>query len=88
VTPTLNHTIVWCRDNRASAGYLADTLGLPPPTKWGPFMEVVLSNGVTLAYHNYYDREGEIASQHYAFLVTEEDFDAIFSRIRHNGQPY
>jgi hypothetical protein len=32
-----NHTILSARDDRASATFLAEMLGLPAPTRWGPF---------------------------------------------------
>jgi catechol 2,3-dioxygenase-like lactoylglutathione lyase family enzyme len=75
----LNHTIVWCRNQETSATFLAEILGLPAPVRFGPFLVVEASNGVSLDYH---ESEGEIASQHYAFLIGEDDFDAIFGRIR------
>lgn len=85
---TLNHTIVWCRDKAVSARYLTDTLGLPEPTPWGPFMAVEMGNGVSLDYHDLPEPEGEVASQHYAFLVSEEAFDAIFGRLEQAAQDY
>ena len=75
---TLNHTIVWCRDQRASSEFLTDLFALPAPVAWGPFMIVEVANGVSLDYH---EVDGEIASQHYAFLIGEHDFDDIFGRI-------
>ena len=74
----LNHTIVWCRDQRVSAGFLTGLFGLPAPVHWGPFMIVDMANGVSLDYH---EVDGEIPSQHYAFLVSDDEFDAIFGRI-------
>ena len=44
----LNHTIVAARDKRASAEFLADVLGLEPPTTFGPFVVVALDNDVSL----------------------------------------
>jgi len=82
MTVQLNHTIVWCRDDRASSTFLVEILGLPTPTSFGPFEVVEMANGVSLDYHAV---EGEIASQHYAFLVGEGDFEAIFRRIRERG---
>jgi catechol 2,3-dioxygenase-like lactoylglutathione lyase family enzyme len=82
MTAQLNHTIVWCRDKQRSAAFAAEILGLPAPTRFGPFHVVEAANGVSLDYH---DTEDEIASQHYAFLVTEDDFDEIFGRIRARG---
>lgn len=88
MAPSLNHTIVWCRDPQASSRYLADTLGLAGPVAWGPFMDVVLANDVTLAYLPYEGTDEEIPSQHYAFLVTEHEFDQVFGRITARGQAY
>ncbi len=76
----LNHTIVWCRDKAASASYLTDTLGLEDAKPWGPFMVVEMGNEVSLDYHEA-DRDSEITSQHYAFIVTEDVFDVAFARI-------
>jgi catechol 2,3-dioxygenase-like lactoylglutathione lyase family enzyme len=74
----LNHTIVWCRDKKASATFLAEILGLPAPESFGPFLIAALDNGVSLDFH---EVDGEILSQHYAFLISEQEFDQIFGRI-------
>ncbi len=74
----LNHTIVWCRDKQRSANFLVNILGLPKPKPFGPFLVVDLSNGVSLDFH---EEAGDISRQHYAFLVSEEDFDEAFRRI-------
>jgi catechol 2,3-dioxygenase-like lactoylglutathione lyase family enzyme len=81
----LNHTIVEARDPEASASFLADVLGLAEPTPFGPFIVVETSNRVSL---DYAEADGEVTSQHYAFLVTEEEFDEIFARIRERELPY
>jgi catechol 2,3-dioxygenase-like lactoylglutathione lyase family enzyme len=78
----LNHTIVWCRDQQRSAGFLTGLFGLPDASRFGPFLIVDMANGVSLDYH---EVDGEIASQHYAFLVSESDFDEIFGRIVERG---
>jgi catechol 2,3-dioxygenase-like lactoylglutathione lyase family enzyme len=85
VSVQLNHTIVWCRDKRRSAKFLAEILGLPAPTRFGPFHVVELSNAVSLDFH---DADGAIASQHYAFLIGENEFDQAFGRIRKRGIQY
>jgi len=74
----LNHTIVWCTDKRVSASFLTEVLGLPPAAEFGPFMIVELANGVSVDFH---ETDGQIASQHYAFLISEEEFDQIHGRI-------
>jgi catechol 2,3-dioxygenase-like lactoylglutathione lyase family enzyme len=78
----LNHHIVHASDPDASARFLADVLGLDPPVRFGPFMVVATANGVGL---DYMSADGEITSNHYAFLVTEGEFDQIFGRIRERG---
>ena len=81
----LNHTIVWCKDQRLSATFLADTLGLAAPTRFGPFLVVAAANDVSLDFH---ETDAPVSSQHYAFLVTEDDFDEIFGRITARGLDY
>src|SRR5262245_14315356 len=81
----LNHTIVHARDKRVSADFIAGLFGLPEPKPFGPFLDVEVSNGVTLAY---LETDEEIQAQHYAFLVGEGDFDTIFGRIRERGLTY
>jgi catechol 2,3-dioxygenase-like lactoylglutathione lyase family enzyme len=85
VSVQLNHTIVWCRDKRKSAKLLAEILGLPAPTPFGPFLVVELSNGVSLDFDETTD---QIAPQHYAFLLSENEFDHAFDRIRERRLPY
>lgn len=83
----LNHTIVHSRDNRESAEFLAHILDLKVGAAWGPFIPVELSNGVTLDYATVPAAES-IAVQHYAFLISEAEFDAAFARIYESGIPY
>jgi catechol 2,3-dioxygenase-like lactoylglutathione lyase family enzyme len=79
MTVELNHTIVPARDKIASATFLTDLLGLPAPTTFGPFLGVTLGNGVEL---DFLETSDDIHPQHYAFLVSEAEFDTIFDRIR------
>ncbi|MGH8495948.1 MAG: VOC family protein [Gammaproteobacteria bacterium] len=81
----LNHTIVQSRDKETSAGFLTGILGLAEATRFGPFRVVELDNGLSL---DFYEVDGEIASQHYAFLASETEFDEIFARIRERGLDY
>lgn len=81
----LNHTIVPARDALASATFLAEMLGVAAPTRFGPFWAVALDNGVTLDFQ---DSSEEIPIEHYAFLVSESEFDAIFARIEQRGLEY
>lgn len=79
----LNHTIVYCRDSNRSARFLAELLGLPEPGSFGPFAVVEVANGISLDF-----LEGEVHAQHYAFLVSEAEFDAIHGRLVDKGLPY
>ena len=86
MTVQLNHTILPARNKKESARFLSEILGLPEPFPFGPFMAVQVDN-LTLDYVDVEDGK-EIESRHYAFLVSEEEFDAIFGRIEERGIPY
>ena len=81
----LNHTIVSCRDQVASSRFLAQMLGRPEPKPFGPFHAVDLDNGVSLDFRA---ADEPIAVQHYAFLISEPEFDAVFGRIQALGLDY
>jgi catechol 2,3-dioxygenase-like lactoylglutathione lyase family enzyme len=81
----LNHTIVHARDPQRSADFLAELLGRPAPVRFGPFLGVALDNGVTL---DFIATDAALVIEHYAFLVSEAEFDAIFERIRARALPY
>jgi catechol 2,3-dioxygenase-like lactoylglutathione lyase family enzyme len=85
MTVKLNHTIVHARDKRASAAFMAEILGLPRPVPFGPFLGVDTGNEVTL---DFIDDMEKIRPQHYAFLVSEAEFDAIFGRIHSRNLKY
>ena len=76
----LNHTIVWCRDQRKSAEFLTEILGLPPPRRFMHFLVVDLANDVSVDYFE--EKTDAIALQHLAFLVDEQEFDAALERVR------
>lgn len=82
----LNHTIVHSRDSRESAEFLANILGLAVGAELGPFIPVTTSNGVTLDFATI--PAESITRQHYAFLISEEEFDAAFERIQQAGITY
>jgi catechol 2,3-dioxygenase-like lactoylglutathione lyase family enzyme len=82
MTIQLNHTIVWYRDQAESAGFLVHVLKLPAPRKFLHFLIVYLANGMSM---DYYENAEHLARQHYAFLVSEDEFDPILTRIRKQG---
>src|ERR1700756_4397568 len=77
----LNHTIMPATDKWRSAKFLADILGLGAGPEWSHFVPVRTSNGVTLDYAD----AADFRRQHYAFLVSESEFDAALSRIKTAG---
>lgn len=83
----LNHTIVMARDKTSAARFLTEILGLPAPTRWGPFEGVQLANGVALDFVDT-DPTAKLSPQHYAFLVSEGEFDVIFDRLRERELTY
>lgn len=83
---TLNHTIIHARDKHASAAFLTEVLGLEPPTTYGPFV-VVQVGDTSLDFADDHAPSG-FQRQHYAFLVSEEDFDAILARLEARGLIY
>lgn len=83
----LNHTIVPARaDKKASARFLSEVLGLPAPKTFGPFEAVQVTNDVTLDFMDVGANNFRI--EHYAFLVSEAEFDEIFERIQARGLDY
>lgn len=78
----LNHTIVEAKDRDLTAEFLVEILGLAPAATFGPFRVVELGNNVSL---DVAQTSGPIHAQHYAFLVSDADFDQIWERIKQRG---
>lgn len=81
----LNHTIVHARDRQVSADFLADILGLEVGPPSGSFLPVTTANGVTLDFAT---SAGEITMQHYAFLISEDEFDVALAKVQARGVTY
>jgi len=84
VTISLNHTIVVAHDRAKTAAFLTELLGLPPHMLVGPF--AVVQVGATSL--DFVESEAAIEPRHFAFLVSEAEFDAIFQRIRERQLSY
>ena len=82
----LNHTIVHSKDKRAAAQFFTDLFGLPAPRPFFGFLDVDLDNELTLAFLDAGDMQVQV--QHYAFLVSEQEFDQIFGRIQARRMKY
>ena len=79
--PQLNHIIVHALDREESAAFFAEVLGFDAPVDAGYFLEIETGNGVGLDFAP----ADTVEPQHYAFLVTEREFDEIFGRIVERG---
>ncbi len=81
---TLNHTIVPARGKEAAARLFARVFGL---TYDGPdeyFAPVKVNDTLTFLF----DQDADFESHHYAFHVSDPEFDAIFDRVREAGLVY
>jgi catechol 2,3-dioxygenase-like lactoylglutathione lyase family enzyme len=86
MTVKLNHTIVHSKDPAAAADFYSAVFALPAPVHFGPFLDIEVGNEVTLAFLSAGDME--VQTQHYAFLVSEAEFDQIFARVKERGLPH
>lgn len=80
---SLNHTIVPSRDKQAAARFFASIFGLKAASH-GHFEEVRLNDGLALLFDNW----DAFESHHYAFHVSDAEFDAILGRVKAAGLPY
>jgi catechol 2,3-dioxygenase-like lactoylglutathione lyase family enzyme len=81
---TLNHTIVPSHDKEASARFFAHLFGLAYDGPAGHFAPVRVNDTLTLDF----DNRDRFESHHYAFHVSDAEFDAIFDRIKAAGISY
>jgi catechol 2,3-dioxygenase-like lactoylglutathione lyase family enzyme len=82
MTITLNHTIVPARDKEAAARFFAEIFGLRFESSGGHFAPVRVNDTLTL---DFADATGPIASHHYAFHVSDAEFDVILQRVKAAG---
>jgi catechol 2,3-dioxygenase-like lactoylglutathione lyase family enzyme len=80
----LNHTIVPAHDKETSARFFADIFGLTYEGSGGHFAPVRVNETLTLDF----DDADSFDSHHYAFHVSDPEFDAIFKRVQEAGLTY
>jgi catechol 2,3-dioxygenase-like lactoylglutathione lyase family enzyme len=80
----LDHTIVPALDKEESAKFFARIFGLAYDGPHGHFAPVKLNDSLTLDF----DTDTDFRPGHYAFKVSEAEFDAIFGRIKDERVPY
>lgn len=84
MTIELNHTIVPSRDKEAAAKFFARIFGLSYEGPQSHFAPVMVNDRLTLDF----DDADDFDPHHYAFKVSDDDFDAIFQRIQDEQIPY
>jgi catechol 2,3-dioxygenase-like lactoylglutathione lyase family enzyme len=84
MTIRLDHTIVPATDKVASAAFFADIFGLTVKPGQGYFAQVQVNESLTLDFAD----APEPQSHHYAFHVSEAEFEAIFGRVQAKGISY
>ncbi len=85
MTVKLNHHIVHARNKRASAEFYRSVFGFGEPVVFGPFVGVQTANEVTL---DFFETDAPFEKNHYAFLVSEAEFDEIFGRVKARALAY
>jgi catechol 2,3-dioxygenase-like lactoylglutathione lyase family enzyme len=83
MTIAFNHAIIAARDRHAAASFFTELFGLPEPTLWGPFAIVTLDHDAFIQFAE--PDIADIQMQHYAFLVDDSSFDAIYERMLAGG---
>ncbi|MDQ6968336.1 MAG: VOC family protein [Mariprofundaceae bacterium] len=81
---TLNHTIVPAHDNVASAKFYERIFGFTFVKEWGHFAVVKANSTLTLDFQT----KDVFSSIHYAFKVSDEQFDLILARIKEDSIKY
>lgn len=81
---TLNHTIVPAHDKVASAQFFAQIFGLRYEGPVSHFAPVQVNDSLTMDF----DNRGTFEHHHYAFHVSDDEFDRIFGRIQAAGLTY
>ena len=87
MTIQLDHTIVPARDKTAAAEFFAEIFGLKVTPGQGYFTQVRVNEALTLDFADDPDVGGGFG-HHYAFHVSDAEFDAIFARVKAKGIPY
>jgi catechol 2,3-dioxygenase-like lactoylglutathione lyase family enzyme len=80
----LDHTIVPARNKEESARFFARIFGLPYEGVVSHFAPVRVNETLTLDF----DTDTDFRPQHFAFKVSDEEFDGIFERIKRESIPY
>jgi catechol 2,3-dioxygenase-like lactoylglutathione lyase family enzyme len=87
MTIRLDHTIVPAKDKTASARFFAEIFGLAVEPGDGHFAQVRVNEHLTLDFADEPEARGG-RRHHYAFHVSDPEFEAILGRVTARGIPY
>ena len=80
----LNHTIVPSHDKEGGARFFAHIMGLSQPGAAGHFVQVRVNGDLAMDWDNRSSFDGH----HYAFVVSDQEFDEIFGRLKSESVSY
>jgi catechol 2,3-dioxygenase-like lactoylglutathione lyase family enzyme len=80
----LDHTIIPAHDKEASARFFARMFGLEYKGLWGHFAPVKVNDTLSMDFDN---RE-QFDNLHFAFLASDDEFDAVLERVKQEGIPF
>ena len=80
----LDHTIVPCRDNIASANFYNEVLGFKKGGSHYSFEVIYVDGTLKLLFSN----RKKVRSNHYAFHASAKEYDMVLSHIIVRGLPY
>jgi catechol 2,3-dioxygenase-like lactoylglutathione lyase family enzyme len=81
----LDHTIVPAHDKEASARFFARIFGLEYRGPWGPFAPVKVNETLSMDFD---ERREQFDVLHYAFIASDDEFDAVLQRVKQEGIPF
>ncbi len=91
----LDHTIVPAKDKVASAEFFAEIFGLMVKAGQGRFAQVQINESLTFDFADEPEPRSGPGSDprtgrrhHYAFHISDTEFEAIFGRVKAKGLPY
>jgi catechol 2,3-dioxygenase-like lactoylglutathione lyase family enzyme len=81
---TLNHTIVPSHHKEQSAKFFAHIFGLDYAGPVGHFAQVRVNSDLAFDW----DDSDQFEGHHYAFAVSDQEFDAIYGRLKSENVEY
>jgi catechol 2,3-dioxygenase-like lactoylglutathione lyase family enzyme len=90
MTIRLDHTIVPAQDRHAAAQFFAEVFGLEVSSAQGQFSQVRINDSLTFDFADSDEPGGFGKGQghHYAFHISDAEFDEILDRVKARGIAY